>query len=358
MEQVWESVAAAAEDADDRTCLVLLYLAGGNDGLNVVLPNGNGDTTTRRQLRRLQRRAPGHRPRPTGRRRPAARSAPSALPGPGRRARWRSPTHGLQDRRRRQRRRAPTSASTRSTATARGGAGSNLAVMPAVDAKKYSLSHFDNSRHLVRGQQRPQQQDRLARPLDRPQRLADEPAAGDLDRHRAVEVDPHRGQPGVRDPVAADGRLHGRARRAAERRAGDAPTSTPTINDARGRRGRARATRTSSARATTYGLAYDDLAATSRRSAPLPAEHRGYPNTGTLSTRLRTAAHLLGANLGTRIITIHWGGFDTHTNQLTGQDSQLEGALARARRVPGRPDGARDRRSASRRSCSRSSAGA
>ena len=36
-----------------------------------------------------------------------------------------------------------------------GGPGSNLAVMPAVDAKKYSLSHFDNSRHLVRGEQRP-----------------------------------------------------------------------------------------------------------------------------------------------------------------------------------------------------------
>src|SRR3954469_14477769 len=41
-EQVWESVAAAAE-APTANCLVLLYLAGGNDGLNVVLPSGGAD---------------------------------------------------------------------------------------------------------------------------------------------------------------------------------------------------------------------------------------------------------------------------------------------------------------------------
>src|SRR5881628_3221465 len=42
-EQVWESIAAAA-DAPQQNVLVLLYLAGGNDGLNVVMPNGAGDT--------------------------------------------------------------------------------------------------------------------------------------------------------------------------------------------------------------------------------------------------------------------------------------------------------------------------
>ena len=49
----------------------------------------------------------------------------------------------------------------------------------------------------------------------------------------------------------------------------------------------------------------------------------GYPGTGTLGNRLRLAAHLLAANLGTRIITIHWGGFDTHSGQLASQDAQL-----------------------------------
>ncbi len=62
--------------------------------------------------------------------------------------------------------------------------------------------------HLVPGQQRPEHQDGLARPLARALRLGHESAAGDLDRHRALEVDPHDGQAGVRDPVAADGRVH------------------------------------------------------------------------------------------------------------------------------------------------------
>jgi uncharacterized protein (DUF1501 family) len=71
----------------------------------------------------------------------------------------------------------------------------------------------------------------------------------------------------------------------------------------------------------TFGLAYstyNDVKATG--AAPV---NPNYPNTGTLSSRLRMAAQLLGANLGTRVITIHWGGFDTHTNQITAQDKQL-----------------------------------
>src|SRR5262249_58801191 len=57
--------------------------------------------------------------------------------------------------------------------------------------------------------------------------------------------------------------------------------------------------------------------------------NNNYPNTGQLSTRLKLAAHLLAANLGTRIITIHWGGFDTHSDQIAGQDPQLK-ELSRA----------------------------
>src|ERR687897_406424 len=40
-ESVWESV--AAEAALDQNCLVLLYLAGGNDGLNTIVPAGADD---------------------------------------------------------------------------------------------------------------------------------------------------------------------------------------------------------------------------------------------------------------------------------------------------------------------------
>src|SRR3954453_2439885 len=40
-DQVWEAVAHA--EATTNKCLVLLYLAGGNDGLNVVMPSGGAD---------------------------------------------------------------------------------------------------------------------------------------------------------------------------------------------------------------------------------------------------------------------------------------------------------------------------
>ena len=62
------------------------------------------------------------------------------------------------------------------------------------------------------------------------------------------------------------------------------------------------------------------------------ADPAGYPNaTGTLSTRLQAPPPtLLAANLGTRVITIHWGGFDTHTDQLatrTSSSRELSRAL-------------------------------
>ncbi len=48
-----------------------------------------------------------------------------------------------------------------------------------------------------------------------------------------------------------------------------------------------------------------------------------YPANSSLSRRLQAAANLLGAGLGTRIVTIDWGGFDTHGGQLGSQDPQL-----------------------------------
>ena len=50
----------------------------------------------------------------------------------------------------------------------------------------------------------------------------------------------------------------------------------------------------------------------------------GYPATRTCRRSCRLAAMLLGAGLGTRLVTIDWGGFDTHGDQLASQDPQLE----------------------------------
>ena len=54
----------------------------------------------------------------------------------------------------------------------------------------------------------------------------------------------------------------------------------------------------------------------------------GYPNSS-LSQKLQLAATLLSANLGTRVVTLDWGSFDTHGNQIQSQDPQLS-TLSRA----------------------------
>ena len=209
-EQVWESVARRARRAEQKA-LVVLYLAGGNDGLNVLVPE-RGRPTTRPTSAARPYDPPRGRAPSTSRRASARRRCPgpggAALAfanvtvsknGGGDNSATRFNFTGTA---------ATGSASTRCSATARGGAGSDLAVMPAVDAKQYNLSHFDNSDIWFRASQRRQHQDGLARPLARALRLGHQPAAGDLDRHGAVEGDPHGGEAGVRDPVAADGRLH------------------------------------------------------------------------------------------------------------------------------------------------------
>jgi uncharacterized protein (DUF1501 family) len=55
----------------------------------------------------------------------------------------------------------------------------------------------------------------------------------------------------------------------------------------------------------------------------------GYPPNSGLSERLQLAATLLGAGLGTQFVTIDWGSFDTHGSELTAMDPQLN-VLGRA----------------------------
>src|SRR4051812_26995955 len=130
-EQVWESVAAAA-DAPEKKCVVLLYLAGGNDGLNIVLPSGGADYSAYVDARPFIHRGQGAN---------AADGRVGSWPMPG-------PANPL----------ALANVTVSGAANnggavgfdtlfgdGTGGPGSDLAVMPAVDAKKYTLSHFDNS---------------------------------------------------------------------------------------------------------------------------------------------------------------------------------------------------------------------
>ena len=59
-----------------------------------------------------------------------------------------------------------------------------------------------------------------------------------------------------------------------------------------------------------------------------PGANPDYP-AGSLSDRLKTAATLLSANLGVKIVTIDWGSFDTHGDQAAAMDPQIT-TLSRA----------------------------
>jgi uncharacterized protein (DUF1501 family) len=53
-----------------------------------------------------------------------------------------------------------------------------------------------------------------------------------------------------------------------------------------------------------------------------PGDNPDYP-ASSLSDRLKTAATLLSANLGVKVVTIDWGSFDTHGDQAAAMDPQI-----------------------------------
>ena len=318
-------------------CLVLLYLAGGNDGLNMVLPNGDA---TRATTARLRRRAPGHpsRLRATRRRRHA--SAPTPLPGPAARALAFANASCPR-----------TAAATTATRFAHG---------------ELRLRHALRRRHRRRGlgpggHARGRRQASTASATSTTRTSGSRPATTSTTRPagsaagstatatatnplQAISIDTALSKsirttikPGVRDPVAADDRLHAAIRAAAAAR----PTRRSTRRSTRlaGARGRRRATPTSTARARPTGS--PTTPQRRRRPTRTPRRRRnptGYPTTATLSrARCRRRRTCSTANLGTRIITIHWGGFDTHTSQLVAQDRQLKELSRALGRVPGGP---------------------
>ena len=266
---------------------------------------------------------------------PAARSARCALPGPGGARQLAFANATVVDGRRRQQRRHAT-ASTRSTATASAAPAPTSRSCPRSTRMKYSLSHFDNSRHLVRGQLRTSTTRRAgwaagstatAAPTTRCRRSRSTPRS----RSRSA-----RRQAGVRDQLAADERLQvDRQPAAAGAQRGDAADVNDEVRTLAGVAAGAGNDYLDRSR-TTYGLAYA-TAQPARRRRTLP------PTT----PATRTAQHALprgcapprtcSSQPGTRVITIHWGGFDTHTNQLAEPGHAAQGALARARRVPERP---------------------
>ncbi|HET6551287.1 MAG TPA: DUF1501 domain-containing protein [Solirubrobacter sp.] len=297
---VWNAVAEAA-DAPEETALVLIYLAGGNDGLNVILPNGAHPDMQEHYSAYADARPSLHRGVGAT---AGGRVGSLPLTGPGD-----SPHLAFAN--------TVVSGAANNGDAAAGFdtlyAASNLAVMPAVDALKYNLSHFDNSDiWFEAGYDLNTKTGWLGRWIDR-HGSADNPL-------QAISIDTALSK-SIRttvNPVCAISSLPMAGFRFNSNGYGGVRDVdlNPTVNElaevgaSNVYLDRSRAT---------YGL-------TTAIQGQLGAQVTTpvtYPNNGTLSTRLRTAAHML-ASLPTRIVTIHWGGFDTHTNQLNNQDRQLK----------------------------------
>ena len=137
-QSLWESVVAEADPMPNA--VVVLYLAGGQDGLNVIVPNSSSDFAIYSQMRPLIGRIQG----------PSAGGSVGSLPVPlsGGQLAFAAPT--------------VTSASGGDNGDAlygfdtlygdgTGGAGSNLALMPATDYTPPNLSHFTSQDYWFSG---------------------------------------------------------------------------------------------------------------------------------------------------------------------------------------------------------------
>jgi uncharacterized protein (DUF1501 family) len=202
-----------------------------------------------------------------------------------------------------------------------GGPTSQLAIMPAADVLKYSLSHFDNSDMWFSGLTTGVKStgwlgrwiDRVGDPANPLQAISIDTALSKSIRTARMPVCaiPSLGALGFGFTMNGGGFPQSGQSVPVNGQMDALAAVDPAGDNAYLARSRA-----------TYGVAVETY--NRARNGPAFAAGAGYPANQVLSQRLQLAAHLFAANLGTRVVTIHWGGFDTHSGQIAAQDSQLK----------------------------------
>lgn len=308
-EEVFESaVAQAAPSA--QNCLVVLYLAGGNDSLGCVAP---GSASADRAAYGAARPTIGRVLGASGGGAVGSRD----IAGTGGALAWAAPL--------------VSSGGGGDNGTAwgldtlygdgSGGAGSDLAFLPAVDYTPSNFSHFDSSDYWFAGGLSALTTGWLGRWVDRNGSPTNPLQAISIDTalSKAIRtsVNPVCALPSVSslgfsmNPSGGYGMPPGAPSTASINAEMQAYAGTPAgADNTYLRRSRS-----------SYGLAVD-VAAAGPTVNGQAATAVTYP-AGTLGTKLALTAKLLAAGLGTRIVTVHWGGFDTHGTQVATQDPQL-----------------------------------
>jgi uncharacterized protein (DUF1501 family) len=309
-ESVWEA-AVAEGSVQPSNQLLVLYLAGGNDGLNTLVPSAPADYATYQSKRPVLYRGQG----PTSGGRVGSQPLTGAANGQLAWANVGVSSSGGGDN-------GSTSFGfDKLYGPGDGTAGSDLAILPAVDYLPPNLSHFESSDYWFAGALHGMTTGWLGRWLDRNgsqtnplQAISIDTALSKSIRTQSAPVcainslnslgftmSPSGGYGlpgGVSNPLDANGTLNGLS---------GVSVGAGNVHLARSRN--------------TFGSAVNVYNTTHNLPAFNPPSN--YPPGTSLSTRLKLAAHLLANNLGTRIVTIHWGAFDTHGGQLSGQDPQL-----------------------------------
>jgi len=310
-ESVWESAVAEGAVAPSNQ-LVVLYLAGGNDGLNALVPASNADYAAYQSARPVLSRGLGA----TAGGRVGSQPLPGAASGQLNLANVLVSSSGGGDNG------SSQFGLDKLYGDGTGGAGNKLALLPAVDFLPANLSHFESSDHWFAGTTSGLTTGWLGRWLDRNgsqsnplQAISVDTALSKTIRTQQAPVcaipslsslgftmNPSGGYGlpggGVNNALDANATLAGLA---------GVPAGAQNIHLSRSR--------------ATYGTAVD-VYTKAKALGAVPA-NPNYPSSS-LSTKLKLAAHMLGAGLGTRIVTVHWGSFDTHGSQLSGQDPQLQ----------------------------------
>ncbi|HVU73823.1 MAG TPA: DUF1501 domain-containing protein [Mycobacteriales bacterium] len=310
--------ASAAAASGPSTCLVMLYLQGGSDGLGLVLP-GSGATaqynayvTARPVLHRVQGASDNV----------AGTVGSHDIPRTGNTLAWSNPlltaaaggdnggTYGFDT----------------LWGTGTGDASSQLAVLPAVDYSPANLSHFDSSDYWFAGTLAGMSTGWLGRWIDNNGSATNPLQAVSIDNSlsKAIRTAVN---PVCSIPATSAGKTPSLGFSMHTSGGYDMPhggASTANINAQMTSFSQVAAGSGNAALARARSSYGQGVTVASQASAvnSLAATGPTYP-ADSLSNRLKLAARLLAAGLGTRVVTIHWGSFDTHGSQLQGQDPQL-----------------------------------
>jgi len=295
----WESIwdAAAAEAATPSgNILVCVYLNGGQDSLNAIVPVSGAQFSAYQSARANIARVLG----PSG----AGQVGTTVMPGTGGTLAFSNPlVSGTGNN-------GDTKGFDTLYGDGSGGAGADLAIFPAADYTPPDLSHFESRDYWFAGALEQLQTGWLGRWLDLYGSASNPLQAISLDTSLSKQIR------SVTAPVCAIADLSSTAFQVSGTSI-DATSEMQTLAEVPAGAGNVGLTRSRD----TYGETVQVSNRLAGISAGAPAS--GYPANSDLSAKLQLAATLLGAGLGTRVITIDWGSFDTHGDQVASQDPQL-----------------------------------